>query len=66
MMKLPLTPGEYLFTTGAIYFVAGMVNIFVHRFTETEYIQMVWLLVAFLPVVVPLPRLMRGSPFWKT
>ena len=64
-IKFPLTPGEYLFFTGLIYFVVGMVDIFYYRFTEPEYIQVVWILILMLPVIVPIPKVMQGSPFWR-
>lgn len=64
-IKFPLSPGEYMFVTGFIYFVVGMVNLFWYKFAPIEYIQMVWILVLMLPVVLPLPKIMRGSPFWR-
>lgn len=60
-----MSPGEYMFLTGLIYFVVGMYDIFVDRFVEPEYIQMVWTLVLLIPVLFPVRRLVRGAPFWK-
>jgi hypothetical protein len=64
-MKIPFSPGEYMFVTGAIYFVVGMVDLFWYRFAPVEYIQMIWILVLALPTFVPMPWLMRHSPFWR-
>ena len=64
-MKFPLTPGEYMFFTGLVYFLVGMYAVFIDRFAPLEYIQAVWILTLMLPVVVPLPKIMRGSPFWR-
>lgn len=64
-MKLPLSPGEYMFVTGLVYFIVGMFDIFVYRFIEPEYIQMVWILVLMIPVLFPVKKLVRNSPFWR-
>jgi hypothetical protein len=64
-MKLPISPGEYMFATGLIYFVVGMYDIFVDRFIEPEYLQMIWILVLLIPVLFPMPGIVRGTPFWK-
>jgi len=64
-MKLPVSPSEYMFVTGLIYFIVGMYDIFVDRFVEPEYIQMVWVLVLLIPVLFPVPKLVRGTPFWR-
>mgnify|MGYP003335142549 FL=1 len=54
-----------MFYTGVIYFFTGMFDIFVYRFTEPEYIQMVWILVLLIPVLFPIGKIVRGSPFWR-
>lgn len=59
------SPGQYLFFTGLVYFVVGMFNIFVYRFTETEIIQMVWLLVLCIPVFLPIGSIVRNAPLWR-
>lgn len=59
-----ISPGQYMFYTGLVYFIVGMFDIFVYRFCEPEYIQMVWILVLFIPVLLPI-KYVRGSPFWK-
>jgi len=64
-IKFPLTPGEYLFFTGLVYVIVGMVNIFWHKFTETEYIQMIWLAIVALPLFIPMRRVVSVGPFWK-
>ena len=50
---LKMTPGKYLFFTGLIYFIVGMTNIFVYHFTDTDYIQFVWLITLCIPFFVP-------------
>ena len=65
-MKLPISPGQYMFWTGLIYFVVGMYDIFVDRFVEPEFIQMTWMLVLLIPVLFPVGKLVRGAPFWRT
>lgn len=64
-MKLPVSPGEYMFVTGAIYFAVGMYDIFVHRFIEPEWLEMVWILVLLIPILVPMPGIVRNTPFWR-
>jgi len=64
-MKFPLSPGEYMVVTGALYLVAGLVNLFVYRFTQAEYIQMVWIFSLLIPVLFPVTKLVRGTPFWR-
>ena len=65
-MKLPLSPGEYMFATGLVYFVVGMYNVFVDQFVPTEILQMIWILILLVPVLLPIGRLVRGAPFWRT
>lgn len=65
-MKFPLSPGEYLFITGLIYFIVGMYDIFVDRFVEPEYLQLTWILVLMIPVIIPMKRIVRNTPFWRT
>ena len=60
-----LSPGQYMFYTGLIYFIVGMFDIFVYRFCEPEIIQMVWTLVLLIPVLLPVGKIVRGSPFWR-
>ena len=64
-MKLPISPGQYLFCSGLVYFVVGMFDIFVYHFCETEYIQMAWMLVLLIPVLVPMRKFVRNTPFWR-
>ena len=64
-MKLPISPGEYMFVTGLIYFVVGMYDIFVDRFIEPEWLQMIWILVLLVPVLFPMPGIVRNTPFWR-
>jgi len=65
MIKLPLSPGEYMFITGFVYFWTGMYDIFIDRFIEPEFLQMIWILVLLIPVLFPIRRIVRGSPFWS-
>ena len=64
-MKLPISPGQYLFITGLIYFVVGMYAIFVDRFTEPEILSMCWILALWAPFILPIGRLVHGAPFWR-
>jgi hypothetical protein len=60
-----ISPGQYMFYTGVVYFFVGMFDIFVYRFCEPEMIQMVWMLVLLIPVLLPIGGIVRGSPFWR-
>ena len=61
-----LTPLQYLVIVNLIYFFVGMFNIFGYKFTETEYIQAVWILILMIPVLLPVGKLVRGSPIiWR-
>ena len=61
-----MSPGEYMFVTGLIYLVVGMYDIFVHRFVEPEIISAAWILVLLIPALLPVGRLVRYAPFWRT
>lgn len=60
-----LTPGEYMFATGLIYFIVGMINLFWYKFAEIEYIQMTWVLILALPLCIPMQRIVKIDPFWR-
>jgi hypothetical protein len=60
-----ISPGQYMFYTGLVYFIVGMFDIFVYRFCEPEYIQMAWMLVLMIPVLIPMRKFVRNTPFWK-
>jgi hypothetical protein len=60
-----ISPGQYMFITGFIYFIVGMFDIFVYRFCEPEWLQMAWIMVLLIPVLLPIGKIVRGSPFWK-
>lgn len=64
-MKLPVSPLAYLVIVNTLYFVVGMANIFLYRFTSSEIIQLVWLFVLMCPVVINCQWLVRMDPFWK-
>jgi hypothetical protein len=59
-----ISGGLYLFLTGTCYFIAGMINIFVCKFTEVEVIQVIWLLITAIPLIIPQP-FVRIDPIWK-
>ena len=47
------TPGCYLATTTFIYFVIGMFDIWIYRFTNIEIIQITWIFVLGAPLAIP-------------
>ena len=62
-----ISPGQYLFYTGLVYFIAGMINIFVYKFVfDTVVLQLIWILVLCLPVFLPIGGIVRGAPLWRT
>jgi hypothetical protein len=60
-----ISPGQYMFWTGVIYFIVGMFDIFVYRFCDPEWIQMAWILVLMIPVLIPMRRFVRNTPLWR-
>jgi hypothetical protein len=50
-IMLGRTGGHYLFWLSAIYLIVGFANI-AYKFTQAEYIQMVWILCLMIPLVV--------------
>ena len=61
-----MTPGPWLFSTGLVYFVVGMFNLFVYKFTELEYIQPFWLLITASPLFIgPLGRWVGVHTVWE-
>ena len=60
-----ISPGQYMFYTGVIYFIVGMFDIFVYRFCDPEWIQMAWILVLMIPVLIPMRRFVRNTPLWR-
>lgn len=58
--------GYWLFWLSAIYVCVAVVNLFVYKFTEAEYIQAVWLLVLSLPLFVkPLAHWLNMQTLWE-
>lgn len=58
--------GYWLFWLSVIYACVAVVNLFVFKFTEAEYIQMVWLLVLSLPLFVkPLANWLNMRTLWE-
>jgi hypothetical protein len=51
--------------TAGTYLVAGLINLFVYRFTEAEYISAVYVLVLSLPIWLPMGKLVNFIPVWK-
>lgn len=64
-MKLPLGPATWLFATCVVYFVAGMINLFVYAFAPTELIQMAWLCITALPLFVPMRKVVDIDTVWS-
>jgi hypothetical protein len=60
-----ISPGQYMFWTGLVYFIVGMFDVLVYRFCEPEYIQMAWVLVLMIPVFFPIAGIVRGAPLWR-
>ena len=59
------TGGHYLFWLSAIYLVVAFTNI-AYKFTEAEYIQMVWMLCLMIPLVVkPVARYLNMRSLWE-
>jgi hypothetical protein len=52
-MKLPISPGWWMVYVSGIYFIAGMLNIFVYRFCEPELIQLTYCVILSLPLFIP-------------
>lgn len=64
-MKFPISPGQYLFWTGLIYFLIGMYDVFVDKFVSVEILQVCWILILLVPVLLPIKWLVRGTPLWR-
>ena len=65
-MKVPISPGLYLVYVGIVYFLVGMVNIFVYRFCESELLSLAYIVILSLPLwIPPLSRWVGISPFWR-
>ena len=60
-----LSSGQYLFYTGLVYFILGMLDLFWYRFAEPEVLQAIWVVVLALPLLVPMQRIVRIDPLWK-
>lgn len=64
-MKTRITGGMWLFITCSVYALAGLFNHFVYKFTEDEYIQLAWVLVMWLPLIVPMQRWINVPTYWE-
>lgn len=60
------TGGYYMFWTGFVYFCLGLVDVFVYRFTEVEYLQVCWIVVLALPLTIrPIARYFNTRLLWE-
>jgi hypothetical protein len=60
------TGGHYLFWLSAIYLIVGFSNI-AYKFTEADYIQMVWFLCLMIPLIIkPVARFLNMRTIWET
>jgi len=64
-MKLPISAGVWLLSTTTIYLVVGLVNLFLYRFSPTEYIEIIWLFITAIPLYIPMSKLVAVDPIWK-
>ena len=64
-MNLPISPGAWLFATCVIYFIVGMTNLFVYKFTDAEYIQLVWLYFTAMPLFISMRKIVSINPIWR-
>lgn len=63
---MKMSGGVWLFVTSFIYFVVGMIDLFVYNFAKTEYIQIVWIVVVSLPLwIPPLARFCNMKLIWE-
>lgn len=64
-MKFPISSNVWLLSTTAIYIVICLFNIFLHKFSDGNTIQFIWLAVTSLPLYVPMQKLVKMDPFWS-
>ena len=65
LIKLPLSGGEWLFINGFIYLIVGLVDVFWYNSTYIVVIQLVWLLMLWLPLIVPMEKIINVNPIWR-
>ena len=66
MKKLPISPGWYLFYVGFVYLLAGIVNIFIYHFCESELLSMAYCVILCLPLIFPpVARFVGMQTFWE-
>lgn len=59
------TGGYYLFWSSFIYLIVGFLNI-AYKFTESEYIQIAWIILLILPLTVkPIADYFNMRRFWE-
>lgn len=63
--KTKIGGGMWLVITGIIYLIAGGINQFVYQYTDLEYIQIAWVLVMWLPLIVPMRRWVDIPTYWE-
>jgi hypothetical protein len=64
-MKLPLSGGEWLFINGFIYLIVGLVDVVWYNSTYIVVIQLVWLLMLWLPLIVPMEKIINVISIWR-
>lgn len=65
-MKLPISPGWYMFYTGFVYLVTSVVDIFIYRFCEPELLSAAYCVILSLPLLIrPLARWVGMRTFWE-
>ena len=65
LMKLPLSGGEWLFINGFIYLIVGLVDVVWYNSTYIVVIQLVWLLMLWLPLIVPMEKIINVISIWR-
>ena len=52
-MNLPMSSGWWLVYVSIVYYIAGMVDIFVYRFCEPELLSIAYCVILSLPLFIP-------------
>lgn len=60
-----ISSNQFLFFSVIVYWVVGMVDIFVYKFIETEFLSMFWCIWLCLPIFLPMGGIVRGAPLWR-
>lgn len=60
------TGGYWLFWISFVYLVVGFVNIFLYRFVDSVYVQMVYIFILSLPLVIkPFADYLNMRTIWE-